>query len=193
MSERERFFIAFVLISIVVLVGADLFTDAGGGASWWHLLAEGSIAVVAALGLFLLLRGAILTRLTLTSERREFSSFRRRAEEWKINSQRYLDGLGVAIDDQLAAWELSTSEKDVALLLIKGLSLKEIALARNTSEKTVRAQATSVYQKSSLSGRSELAAFFLEDLLAPRTPSSTTTNSVSPESDVELPRRKSKG
>ena len=52
-------------------------------------------------------------------------------------------------------------------LLLKGLSLKEIADIRHTTEKTARAQSGSIYAKSGLSGRSELAAFFLEDLLVP--------------------------
>jgi len=51
---------------------------------------------------------------------------------------------------------------------LKGLSLKEIAEIRKTSEKTARAQCTPIYEKSGLSGRSELAAFFLEDLLVPK-------------------------
>jgi DNA-binding CsgD family transcriptional regulator len=62
---------------------------------------------------------------------------------------------------------LTVSEKEVAFLLLKGLSLKEIAAIRETSEKTARAQSTAIYEKSGLAGRSELAAFFLEDLLAP--------------------------
>lgn len=36
---------------------------------------------------------------------------------------------------------------------------------RGTSERTVREQARSAYQKAGLRGRSELAAFFLGDLL----------------------------
>jgi DNA-binding NarL/FixJ family response regulator len=55
----------------------------------------------------------------------------------------------------------------VALLLLKGLSLKEIAAVRATSERTIRAQARSVYSKAGLTGRASLSAFFLEDLLAP--------------------------
>ena len=39
---------------------------------------------------------------------------------------------------------------------------------RGTHEKTVRAQSASIYAKAGLAGRSELAAFFLEDLLVPR-------------------------
>ncbi|HJS34466.1 MAG TPA: hypothetical protein VJ766_03150, partial [Pseudoxanthomonas sp.] len=45
----------------------------------------------------------------------------------------------------------------------------EIADLRGTHEKTVRAQSASIYAKAGLAGRSELAAFFLEDLLVPRT------------------------
>jgi hypothetical protein len=40
---------------------------------------------------------------------------------------------------QFERWSLSTAESEVALLLIKGLALKEIALLRATSERTVRA------------------------------------------------------
>jgi DNA-binding CsgD family transcriptional regulator len=50
---------------------------------------------------------------------------------------------------------------------LKGLSLKEIAQIRATSERTIRAQARALYAKAGLSGRAALSAFFLEDLLAP--------------------------
>jgi DNA-binding NarL/FixJ family response regulator len=62
-------------------------------------------------------------------------------------------------------WYRSSSEKEVALLLLKGLSLKEIAQLRETAEKTVPAQSVAIDSKSGLAGRSELSAFFLEDLL----------------------------
>lgn len=67
---------------------------------------------------------------------------------------------------QFTNWQLSASEVDVALLLIKGLSMKEIATARNVKEKTVRTQAASVYAKSGHAGRHELAAHFIEDLMS---------------------------
>ena len=55
----------------------------------------------------------------------------------------------------------------MALLLLKGLSHKEVATVRAVSERTVREQARAVYSKSGLTGRAALSAFFLEDLLAP--------------------------
>lgn len=79
------------------------------------------------------------------------------------------EGLGAAIDSSFADWQLTPAESEVALLLLKGLSHKEVASARDSSERTVRQQARSVYRKAGLGGRACLSAFFLEDLLAPST------------------------
>ena len=73
-----------------------------------------------------------------------------------------------AIDRQLERWGLSAAEHEVALLLLKGLSHKTIADRRGTEEATVRQQSRAIYRKAGLAGRHDLAAFFLEDLLAPR-------------------------
>lgn len=81
-----------------------------------------------------------------------------------------LGGLEKEIARQFQAWRLSMAEREVALLLLKGLRHKEIAEIRQSSERTVRQQALSIYKKAGLEGRTDLAAFFLEDLLAPRPP-----------------------
>jgi len=92
---------------------------------------------------------------------------RAEAERWKREAGEVLRGLGAAIDAQFGRWGLSTAEREVALLLLKGLAHKDIAEVRGTSEKTVRQQALALYRKAGLSGRAELSAFFLEDLLLP--------------------------
>lgn len=66
---------------------------------------------------------------------------------------------------QFTEWNLTPSEHEVALLILKGLSIREISNARSTKEKTVRTQASSIYYKSNLHGRHELSAWFFEDLL----------------------------
>ena len=53
------------------------------------------------------------------------------------------------------------------MLLLKGLSHKDIAEIRSVTEATARQQARAVYRKGGLSGRHDLAAFFLEDLMLP--------------------------
>lgn len=66
---------------------------------------------------------------------------------------------------QLKDWLLSKSEQEIAILLLKGLSLKEISQIRETKEKTIRQQASAIYKKADLKGRHELSAYFFEDLL----------------------------
>ena len=80
-----------------------------------------------------------------------------------------LKGLASAIDAQFRHWALTEAEAEVGLLLLKGLSHKEIGQLRRTSERTVREQARALYRKAGLSGRASLSAFFLEDLLLPGT------------------------
>ena len=70
---------------------------------------------------------------------------------------------------QFEAWQLTASEQDVVIMLLKGLSFREIAELRETREKTVRQQASSVYRKSGVNSRNELAAWFFEDMLEPPT------------------------
>jgi DNA-binding CsgD family transcriptional regulator len=86
---------------------------------------------------------------------------------WKREAGDLLAGLGAAIDAQFERWLLSPAERQIALLLLKGLSHKEIAAVRQVAEATVRQQAQGIYRKSGLSNRNDLAAFFLEDLLLP--------------------------
>ena len=59
------------------------------------------------------------------------------------------------IVSQLSQWNLSDAESDVALLMLKGFSHKEIARLRGSSSATVRQQASSIYEKSR-HGRSKL-------------------------------------
>jgi len=92
------------------------------------------------------------------------------ATQWRRDSEELLAGLSVAIQRQLARWEATPAETEVALLLLKGLSLREVVSARGTSERTAREQARAVYRKSGLGNRAELSAFFLEDLLPPSEP-----------------------
>lgn len=64
-------------------------------------------------------------------------------------------------------WVVTALLGAIALLLLKGYSHEEIASLQRKSERTVRQHAVTVYRKSGLSGRAELSAFFLEDLLLP--------------------------
>lgn len=83
------------------------------------------------------------------------------------NSQKLASQYREIMQQQFEAWALTNSEQDVVLALLKGLSFREVAELRDTREKTVRQQATSVYKKAGVAGRHELAAWFFEDMLDP--------------------------
>ncbi|KAF0186867.1 MAG: hypothetical protein FD163_142 [Hyphomonadaceae bacterium] len=165
MKNHERLVIGIILSAIAVFIGLDLFTDARQGAAWWHLAFELAIAIGAIFGVLLLLIGAMRLRANLAIANINISEHKATTEIWRARAKTYIDGLSKAINTQLDDWKLSASEKEIAFMLLKGLSLREIAQIRGTNEKTARAQATSIYQKSNLNGRADLAAFFLEDLL----------------------------
>jgi len=158
---------AIVLGVVAVLVGADLLLDDKAGAAPGHLLIE-------ALLMGLSTGGAIWLWFTLRRTReekwgleRDVVSAREEAGRWREEARDALRGLGVSIGHQFDRWQLTPAEREVALLLLKGLSHREVARVRDVSERTARQQARDVYRKAELAGRSELAAFFLEDLLVP--------------------------
>jgi DNA-binding CsgD family transcriptional regulator len=94
----------------------------------------------------------------------KLSSARAEGEKWRSEALVHANGLGSAIQRQFAEWRLTASECDVAMLMLKGFSHKEIAQLRNSSAATVRQQAAAIYGKSGLASRAGLAAYFLEDL-----------------------------
>jgi DNA-binding CsgD family transcriptional regulator len=123
--------------------------------------------VLLSVGFVLLFRMTLRQRDDQLAVIRDLEVARVEGQRWRSEARTLLNGLGEAIDHQFSRWNLTEAEREVALLLLKGLSLKEAAQVRATSERTIRAQARSLYAKAGVSGRAALSAFFLEDLLAP--------------------------
>jgi DNA-binding CsgD family transcriptional regulator len=123
--------------------------------------------VLMSVGVVLLFRVSAKQREEQLTLIRDLEVARLEGQRWRAESRALLTGLGEAIDAQFSRWNLTDAEREVALLLLKGLSLKEISAVRATSERTIRAQSASLYSKAELTGRAALSAFFLEDLLAP--------------------------
>jgi DNA-binding CsgD family transcriptional regulator len=68
------------------------------------------------------------------------------------------------IEWQLDEWQLTQAQKEIAVLLLKGLTPQEIAEARHVQVKTVRNHLSAIYEKSSLPGRHVFCAWFFEGL-----------------------------
>lgn len=174
MNQKERLVILGTLLAVLILVATDVVGDFREGVEFWHLFLEGSIGTVTLFGIFYILKDSFRTKKHLLETNQLFTAYKKEAESWRAESKKFLDGLSSAIDEQLIKWGLTAAEKEVAFLLLKGLSLKEVASARNTTEKTARVQSMAIYAKAGLSSRSELSAFFLEDLLVPQVMPKTT-------------------
>ncbi len=161
--------VLFTVISGLVLV--DVVHDASIGAELEHLLIEGILMLCGVAGAVLYWRfwqhERSRARAAVARAGDEARRWQAEAERWRQEHRTTLDGMGAAIEHQFERWSLSSAEREVALLVLKGLSHKEVSDVRGTSERTSRQQARSVYAKAGLAGRAELSAFFLEDLLAP--------------------------
>lgn len=164
---RETASLAAIFLFIAVFMIVDAIADVREEATAWHLGVEIGVALLAFGGLAVMWRRLAAARRSARELQVALDGTRADLARWRSEAQGFLRGLGAAIDGQFDRWGLSPAEREVGLLLLKGLSLREVAQARSTSERTVRQQALAVYRKAGLAGRAELAAFFLEDLLLP--------------------------
>lgn len=62
-------------------------------------------------------------------------------------------------------WNLTPAERDVAVLIFKGLNVAQIADARNSAAGTVKAQTTSIFRKVGVSSKSELMSAIIDEFL----------------------------
>jgi DNA-binding CsgD family transcriptional regulator len=72
------------------------------------------------------------------------------------------------MDIQFQQWGITATEREVGLLILKGLSNKEIAALRATTEATVRQQAQSIFRKANLPDKAAFLAYFLDDDVVPQ-------------------------
>ncbi|QGX97446.1 helix-turn-helix transcriptional regulator [Roseovarius faecimaris] len=118
------------------------------------------IEICAALGL--LVGVGVTARLLVLSIRA-----RRVAEDnLRLASGAFMTVLNERFDD----WGLTPAERDVALFTVKGATLSDIAVMRNTSEGTVKAQSTAIYRKAGVNSRAQLLSLFIDDLMGDALP-----------------------
>ncbi len=163
---NERIWVVLGLAIISLTIGVDIALDIREGLPLEHLIHEFTILI------FCFLLVSLQTWVIIRKNREikrgalELASIREQREDFKRKAQRFSSQFHEAVYEQFRAWELTESEQEIAILLVKGLSMKEIALDRASKEATVRQQAMAIYKKSRLEGRNQLTAFFLEDLFS---------------------------
>ncbi len=142
---------AFCALFFLIDVVFDLFgfEDALGGVE--HHSFE--LVAVLALGL-----GVVFTGLEIRKvlRRQKYLSGQLRAASgafWEL------------MEDHFESWALTPSERDVALLAIKGFSIAEIAKIRHTKVGTIKAQSNAIYAKAGVTGRPQLLSLFIDELM----------------------------
>jgi len=157
--------VVVILLTIMVLNFFDVLTDISLGVPTWHIVEETIIVLISG-----------VVAIFLIFDSRKLNSNIEHLKEKLAHSDDKLRGItdemiaarsqySQVIHEQFEQWSLTKSEQEVSMLLLKGLSFKEISAVRETKEKTVRQQASTIYAKAGVEGRHDLAAWFLEDFI----------------------------
>lgn len=170
-NDNKRFsqWAIAICLLVFVLITLDFLGDYRDGVPWPHLLAEAIILMFSLVGLVYFGRlyyQFAQSKINLLA--RDLALANQQAQQWREANRELISGLAAQIQKQFDIWQLTPAEAEVGMLMLKGLSHNEIAQVRNASERTIRDQARAVYRKAGMTGRTELSAFFLEDLLLPR-------------------------
>lgn len=142
--------IGCVLFFIIDVI-ADLLADDGGALDHVHTAVEAIAAAALAAGVVIL--GRELRKLLADVESMQRGIRMARGD------------MAALLESQFATWGLTPSERDVAMLLLKGLDNAAIADLRGTAPGTVRAQCSRIYSKAGVEGRADLFSFFVEELM----------------------------
>ncbi len=159
--------LVIVILLTVVVAGTllDIVYDYREGASFSHLAVELGLVVFSFSLIAILSHGVWKQSRSNGRLKAELKSLASISQQPPPEVQAARDGLARVLQSQFENWQLTSTEKEVGMFLLKGLSFKEIASVRNTLEKTVRQQASSIYRKAGVSGRHEFSAWFIEDFL----------------------------
>lgn len=162
--RSQDLFTGGFLLLVIIASGADLLSDLSHGVTGSHLLQELMVLLAALGGVTWLVLSHQKNQKSISNLRGQLESARQVMTQQSEAMKEAKRQLADLIQQQFESWNLSKSEREVGRLMLKGLSFKEMAEVRHVSEKTIRQQASSIYQKSGLAGRHEFAAWFLEDL-----------------------------
>lgn len=160
--SQDHLLMIFLLL-VTVASGADLIADLSQGVDIKHIVQESIIMLIAASAFIWLAKKYKSSKSLISNLQNELDSIKNVKQPKEVVAVK--KQLSEAIANQFNEWNLTQSEREIGLLLLKGFSLKEIAALRGTAEKTIRQQSSSIYSKAGLPGRHAFSAWFIEDIL----------------------------
>src|SRR5689334_14231475 len=124
-DAQLRWVLAIALVSIIVGGTADLAMDRPTTWLSFHVIFETSMVAGALVMATTLWLGWWRSAQSVADLRQSLAAQRDERDAWKASAKAALEGLGQAIDAQFRAWRLTPTEREVALLLLKGYGHKE--------------------------------------------------------------------
>ncbi len=153
-AKTKSYISIAVLIFSICFFFDDLYVDVVvEGKALKHLLIEGGVFFSIVLVLIFEISRVLKLTSRVTATEKLVTQFKTHLSE--------------LIRSEFKSWNLTEAEQEIALMIIKGMSMREIAEARNVKEKSIRQRATGIYAKAGVTNRYELTSYFIEDLLAP--------------------------
>lgn len=150
-----------VTLAYVAFAVFDLIHDSRFGVDRLNLFFESGVAILIILGVW---KTALFFIQNESESSDKLTELKLQNEAWKRRAAESLAAFDVQLEEQLLQWQLSPAEKQVARMLLKGYSNRDIAKQRKTSEHTTKQQISSIFRKSGLKTRMEISTFFLGDL-----------------------------
>ena len=167
-TKKEYWIILAFLILLTAYAAYEVYdelTDLGQGESpltvWMEIL-----IVTASLGFVFYITRLLYKNMihqarmkqTLEQVRQQLHSSNQRLQQGK-------EAFRETVEWQLNEWQFTQTQKEIAFLLLKGMSAKEIADERFVQEKTIRNHLSAIYEKSGMPGKHVFCAWFFEGLL----------------------------
>ncbi len=138
--NERYFFILCCLIYITIMV-FDVFWDYKSGVPLEHMIHELGAMMIALTFLVMQILSLEEKNRTIRLKGETLSQVLTKNKELKVRLDQLKNDFRSLVESQFNVWDLSESEKEISFYILRGLSMKEIAELRQSSEQTIRQQA----------------------------------------------------
>lgn len=157
--------IIVLLVLIMLFKLLDIVADFQLDIPAWHIAQEGILVLLTVIATVYLSHDLMRRSRQVKTLAQRLAKADKQIDNMTSQMRSARQEYSQAVSSQFTTWGFTKSEQQVAFLLLKGLSFKEIAEVRQTKEKTVRQQASSIYSKADVDGRHTFCAWFMEDFI----------------------------
>lgn len=158
-TRRLMTWVGVIQLVCVLAFVIDIASEFPDPATWGYLPFRSALHLGVELGVVVLLMiGVALVRQAI----RRVAGERDRAQSDLRSLRGDFDAI---LQAQFTDWNLTDTQRDIALLTLRGLTIERIAEARNCAQGTVKAHLNAIYRAGGFRTRGELVGFFMDELL----------------------------